>query len=76
MVFLWFGVSVIALALAVISIVDIVKRRPSGWATAGWIAVVLVLPFVGSIVYWAVRPTSRREVEQAYLAQTDVNRRR
>jgi hypothetical protein len=76
MVFLWFGVSVIALALAVISIVDIVKRRPSGWAMAGWIAVVLVLPFVGSIVYWAVRPTSRREVEQAYLAQTDVNRRR
>ena len=76
MIFLWYGLSVIALALAVMSIIDVVKRRPSGWAMAGWIALIVVLPFIGSIVYWAVRPTSRDEVEQAYLAQSDINRPR
>jgi hypothetical protein len=76
MIFLWFGLSVIALALAVMSIIDVVKRHTSGWATAGWIALIVVLPFIGSIAYWVARPTSRSEVEQAYLAQTEVNRPR
>jgi phospholipase D-like protein len=71
MVFLWIGVSLIAIAVAVTSIVDVIRRRPSGWAMVGWICLIVILPFIGSLIYWAVRPTSAREVEQAYLAQRD-----
>jgi uncharacterized membrane protein YhaH (DUF805 family) len=74
MVFLWIGVSFIAIAIAVTSIVDVVRRRPSGVAMVGWICLIVILPFIGSIIYWATRPTSRREVEQAYLAQRDERR--
>jgi cell division protein FtsW (lipid II flippase) len=75
MVFLWVGVSVIAVLMAMICIVDVVRRRPSPGSMIGWILLLIILPFFGSLIYWARRPTSRREVEQAYLAQRDQQRR-
>jgi uncharacterized membrane protein YhaH (DUF805 family) len=73
-VFLWIGVSLIAIAVAVTSIVDVVRRRPSAMAMLGWICLIVILPFIGSIIYWATRPASSREVEQAYLAERDKTR--
>jgi len=37
----------------VLSVVDIIRRHYSGWTTAGWIALILILPIVGSIIYWS-----------------------
>ena len=45
------GFVTLALIL-VITIVDIFRRHYSGKATIGWLALVLILPFIGALVYW------------------------
>lgn len=43
----------------------------SGWAKAGWTALVILLPFVGSLIYLVVRGSGmqRRDMEQAARQQ-------
>ncbi|ONH31686.1 SHOCT domain-containing protein [Pseudofrankia asymbiotica] len=54
-IFLW----VVWLVLVVRVIVDIFRdRETSGWAKAGWLAFVLVLPFLGIFAYLIVRGQS------------------
>jgi hypothetical protein len=57
-----------------LTLVDIFRRHYSGWMTVGYIALIVILPFFGSAIYWAVRKPSREEAERAYLAQEDVRR--
>jgi phospholipase D-like protein len=71
MTLLLIAVGFIALVLAVVTIVDLVRHEHSGWATAGWIVLILILPFIGSLAYWIARPATKDEVEQAYLAESD-----
>jgi uncharacterized membrane protein YhaH (DUF805 family) len=62
-----------ALAVVVVgTIIDIVRRRYSGWTAAGWIALVIVLPLIGSLIYWARRQPSPAEVEQQRLAEASM----
>src|SRR5262249_1814272 len=35
---------------------DILRRDMSGWAKAGWIVLVFVLPFLGILIYLIARP--------------------
>jgi hypothetical protein len=70
-VLLW----IVAVLLAVIWVVtafDIFRRHYSGWTTFGWIALVVVLPFVGSLLYWVLRKPSAEEIERQRLAEADV----
>ncbi len=49
------------------SIWDIFFRHNlSGWAKAGWFALVIILPFVGTLIYLIARP--KREPEEARWA--------
>jgi hypothetical protein len=52
-------------------------RRPnmSGWAKAGWVVVLLVLPFVGVLIYLIAngRGMTERRTEQAQQAQSDFD---
>jgi hypothetical protein len=74
MTVLWIiGVSALAV-IWVISIVDVFRRHYSGMATVGWLALIVLLPFIGAVIYWAVRKPSRDEVEQQYLAQAELRR--
>lgn len=64
-------------ALAVIwgiTIVDLFRRHYSGWATVAWLVLIVVLPFIGAVIYWGVRKPSRDEVEQQSLAEADLRR--
>ncbi|MCM2426981.1 SHOCT domain-containing protein [Streptomyces sp. RKAG337] len=47
-------------------------RELGGWAKAGWMILVIVLPFVGVLVYVIVRGKgmSQRDVKQAEAQQT------
>ena len=74
MTFVWFGLGVLLLIVVVITLVDLIRRRGSLWSTIGWAALVIFLPFVGSIAYWAVRRPSDAEVEEARLVQEDARR--
>lgn len=74
MTLLWIFAFSVAAVVAVTTLVDIARHRHFGWATAGWVALILILPFIGSLIYWIVRPTSRDEVEAAYQAEADLHR--
>jgi hypothetical protein len=50
--FVWFAIVWIFIAI----FADIVRRRMSGWAKAGWIVLIVLLPLVGSLVYVLTRP--------------------
>lgn len=51
-VFFWFAVAWMFIAL----FADLVRRDISGWAKAGWIVLMVVLPLIGSLVYVVARP--------------------
>jgi hypothetical protein len=55
----------------VISIVDIIRQPYSAGTKAAWLAMVVLLPLLGSIIYTLSRKSTRRDAEQAYLAETD-----
>jgi hypothetical protein len=66
---------VVSIALAVVwvlTIADIFRRHYSGWTAVGWIALVVVLPFVGSLIYWARRQPTTAEIEQQQLAEASL----
>jgi hypothetical protein len=51
------------LVVWVISIVDIVRSHLGAGKTAAWLLIVLLLPFVGSLLYWTLRQPSREEIQ-------------
>ena len=71
---LWIIVLVLLAFVVVANIVDIFRHHYPFWTTVGWIALILVLPFVGSLIYLATRKPTAREDEQVYLAETDMRR--
>jgi hypothetical protein len=71
---LWIIVLCLVALVWVLSIVDIFRRHYPGWTTAGWIALVVVLPFVGSAIYWFARKPTQADAEQTYLAEADRRR--
>jgi hypothetical protein len=72
-VFWIIGVSALAV-IWVISIVDVFRRHYSGGATVGWLALIVLVPFVGAVIYWSVRKPSQEEIDQAYLGQAELRR--
>jgi Phospholipase_D-nuclease N-terminal len=66
--FLWVFVGIPLLIVWVVGIVDIVRRDLPAGLKAGWIMVVLLLPFLGTLVYFIMRkptPEEIRVTEQA-----------
>jgi hypothetical protein len=58
--------------LAVLTIVDVLRHHSRGTTKAVWIVLVILLPVVGSIVYWLTRKPAEAGVDQAYLAAADA----
>jgi Phospholipase_D-nuclease N-terminal len=54
------------LVIWTITIWDIVRSHLGGGKTAAWLLIVIVLPFVGSILYWVMRKPQGDEVERQY----------
>ena len=74
----WFVIVVVPLliVLAALTIVDVFRNAYGGWAIAGWVVLVILLPVIGSLLYWLTRRGKPEDAEQAYLAQADVRRER
>ena len=52
----WLSLFVLFVSLVILVFGDIIRSNDiSGWAKAGWALAILLLPFVGIIVYLAVR---------------------
>jgi hypothetical protein len=68
---LWTLIGVVVLLIVVLTIVDIVRRHLGAGATTAWILIVIIVPIIGSIIYWVMRKPSADEVEQSYLSDAD-----
>jgi hypothetical protein len=49
----------------VVGLVDIVRRDLPGSTKAGWILVVVLLPVIGTLVYFLFRKPTEEELRQA-----------
>jgi len=49
-----------------ITIWDIVRSRLGAGKTAAWLLIVIILPFVGSLLYWILRKPQADEVQRQY----------
>jgi hypothetical protein len=55
--FLMFAGIALLLFFVIFCFVDNFRRRDhSGWAKAGWTVVILLIPFIGAVIYIVARP--------------------
>jgi NADH:ubiquinone oxidoreductase subunit 6 (subunit J) len=79
MSFIWWMLAVAVAIVWVISLVDIFRRRLEARRTAAWVLLVLILPVVGSVIYWALRkpePGEAKRTADAQRARREEARRR
>jgi hypothetical protein len=69
---LWSILGFIALIIWIITIVDVVRQHLPAGKAAAWILLVLILPFIGAIIYWVLRKPTQDEAEAAYTAERSV----
>jgi type VI protein secretion system component VasK len=72
--FFWF----MAIWIFITIFADIFRRRDlSGWAKAGWIFLIFVVPFLGALIYMIARPKmteqDKEEMERMQEAQRRVS---
>ena len=75
MLVLFFWVMAIWIFIAIFS--DIFRRNDlSGWAKAGWIFLIFIVPFLGALIYVIARPKmtaqDKEMIEQAQEAQRRI----
>ena len=54
----------------VITAVDIFRRKLGGKLTAIWLVVVILVPFIGAIAYWAMRKPTQEEIDRAVSGES------
>jgi hypothetical protein len=72
--FIWWAIGAALVAIWVITIADIVRRRMGAGRTSAWLLVVVLLPFVGAVLYWALRQSTPGDIEQQVGAQAEMRR--
>jgi hypothetical protein len=53
---------------------DLIRGGHSGWAIVGWMVLILVLPIIGPMIYFAVRKPTSHEIDEKYLADRELQR--
>jgi hypothetical protein len=71
---LWGVLAVLAAFLWIVTLFDLFRRHLQPRATVAWLLIVLILPFVGAIAYWALRRAPDEEVERAMDTEREIRR--
>jgi hypothetical protein len=58
------------------ALLDLIRGDHSGLGIVAWMLVILLIPIVGPLIYFAARKPTRDDVDEAYLAQRDLERTR
>jgi phospholipase D-like protein len=72
--FVWVFILLPLIVVWVIGLVDIVRRPLSRKATAAWIVIVLLFPFIGTLVYFLLRKPTQEELRLHRAAAADPRR--
>jgi hypothetical protein len=57
-----FVVVFIMLGLPVISLIDLARKKLNGTPLSVWVLVICVVPVLGSLAYWIVKPTAESRI--------------
>ena len=69
----WGVLVVLAAFLWIVTLFDLFRRHLSTGTTVAWVLIVLILPFIGAIAYWAMRKPPEDEVERALATERDIH---
>jgi hypothetical protein len=69
---IWSVIAIAVVIIWVLTIVDIFRRHLGAKKTAGWLLIVVLLPFVGAIVYWAMRGPDRGDAERVAATEAEL----
>jgi hypothetical protein len=61
---LWIVLAVVVAVVWVLTVSDIIKRDLNGGQTATWLIIVLVVPLLGSLFYWAMHRSTPPDTMQ------------
>lgn len=53
---------ILLIGLPVISLIDLARKRLSGTPLAIWALVICLVPVIGSLAYWIIKPTAESRV--------------
>jgi hypothetical protein len=70
----WTLIVICVVIIWVITLIDLFRRHLGAGPTAGWLIIVILLPFVGAVAYWIVRKPSSEEVQHSMQVQADIQR--
>ena len=70
----WTLISICVAIIWVITLIDLFRRHLGAGPTAAWVLLVIVLPFVGALIYWIVRKPSTAEIEHSMEVHEDMRR--
>lgn len=69
MSFIWWMLAVAVAIVWAISLFDIFRRHLGAQRTAAWVLLVIILPIVGSLIYWALRKPEAGDAQRAADAE-------
>jgi len=70
----WTFIILPLLVVWALGLVDIFRRDMPGGTKAAWALIVVVLPLVGTLVYFLMRKPTEKEIRQSQLAAADSAR--
>ena len=50
------------IGLPIISLIDLAKKKMTGTPLAIWALIICIVPLLGSVAYWIVRPSAESRV--------------
>jgi len=68
----WTLIAILVAVIWVITLIDLFRRRLGAGPTIGWLVLVIVLPFVGALIYWIVRKPSTEEVQHYVDVEREI----
>jgi O-antigen ligase len=74
MTFLWIALATLVAVVWVLSLMDLFRRRYPTGTTIAWLALIVILPVIGSAIYWTARKPTAEEIEHDQLAQAEHRR--
>jgi ABC-type maltose transport system permease subunit len=51
-------VPVILFVIPIITLIDLAKKKMSGTPLALWVLIICVVPLLGALAYWIIKPTT------------------
>jgi hypothetical protein len=73
---IWITIGVAVAVAWGIGVVDIIRRHLDVKHTVAWLLIVLIMPILGTILYWVLREPDPGDLERATAAQESLRQGR